>query len=88
MLITELKAKETILSLISGKVFIIIWVPLVYCIQYGFSMYGIKGLIELWNKHKQPKAEKPNPVAGMKQLSNNLYTDALGNYFTKDGKQL
>jgi len=71
-----------------GKVFIIIWVPLVYCIQYVFSMYGIKGLIELWRKHKEPKAEKPNPVEGMKQLSDNLYVNALGQYFTKDGKRL
>jgi len=71
-----------------GKVFIIIWVPLVYIIQYIFSMYGIKGIIEWLEKRHEPKPEKPNPVEGMKQLSDNLYINALGQYFTKEGKRL
>jgi len=65
-----------------GKVFYIIWAFLVYIIQYLFSMYGIKGILEMIaNRNKEPKAkkEKVDPVAGMEKLADNVYFD--GQYY-------
>ena len=76
-----------------GKVFYVVWMFLVYIIQYLFSMYGIKGILEAIakkaEKEKQPKVkkEKFDPVAGMQQLSDNLFTDGVG-YYTKKGQKL
>ena len=76
-----------------GKVFYVVWMFLVYIIQYLFSMYGIKGILEAIakkaEKEKQPKVkkEKLDPVAGMQQLSDNLFTDGV-NYYTKKGQKL
>ena len=76
-----------------GKVFYVVWMFLVYIIQYLFSMYGIKGILEAIakkaEKEKQPKVkkEKFDPVAGMQQLSDNLFTDGV-NYYTKKGQKL
>ena len=74
-----------------GKVFYIIWMFLVYIIQYVFSMFGIKGILELISKLKnrqpKPKREKFDPVAGMEKLDENVYFDGTA-YYTKKGVRL
>lgn len=74
-----------------GKVFYIIWMFLVYIIQYVFSMFGIKGILELISKlkNKQPKVkkEKFDPVAGMEKLDENVYFDGSA-YYNKKGVKL
>ena len=74
-----------------GKVFYIIWMFLVYIIQYVFSMFGIKGILELISKlkNRQPKVkkEKFDPVAGMEKLDENVYFDGSA-YYTKKGVRL
>ena len=74
-----------------GKVFYIIWMFLVYIIQYVFSMFGIKGILELISKpkHRQPKVkkEKFDPVAGMEKLDENVYFDGTA-YYNKKGVKL
>ena len=72
-----------------GKVFLIIWVPFVYIVQYVFSMYGIKGLINAFkNRGKKEKVARKDPLEGLQRLSDNCYTDGLGHYFTAKGKAL
>lgn len=75
-----------------GQVFLIIWVPFVYIVQYVFSMYGIKGLIRAAENHARkalaPKPEKKDPLEGLQKLSENCYTDGQGHYFTAKGKAL
>ena len=74
-----------------GKVFYIIWMFLVYIIQYVFSMFGIKGILELISKLKnrqpKPKREKFDPVAGMEKLDENVYFDGSA-YYNKKGVKL
>ena len=74
-----------------GKVFYIIWMFLVYIIQYVFSMFGIKGILELIsklkNKQPKPKREKFDPVAGMEKLDENVYFDGTA-YYNKKGVKL
>ena len=74
-----------------GKVFYIIWMFLVYIIQYVFSMFGIKGILELIsklkNKQPKPKREKFDPVAGMEKLDENVYFDGSA-YYNKKGVKL
>lgn len=74
-----------------GKVFYIIWMFLVYIIQYVFSMFGIKGILELISKlkNRQPKVkkEKFDPVAGMEKLDENVYFDGSA-YYNKKGVKL
>lgn len=74
-----------------GKVFYIIWMFLVYIIQYVFSMFGIKGILELISKlkNRQPKVkkEKFEPVAGMEKLDENVYFDGTA-YYNKKGVKL
>ena len=74
-----------------GKVFYIIWMFLVYIIQYVFSMFGIKGILELISKLKnrqpKPKREKFDPVAGMEKLDENVYYDGAS-YYNKKGVKL
>ena len=74
-----------------GKVFYIIWMFLVYIIQYVFSMFGIKGILELISKlkNRQPKVkkEKFDPVAGMEKLDENVYYDGTA-YYNKKGVKL
>ena len=74
-----------------GKVFYIIWMFLVYIIQYVFSMFGIKGILELISKLKnrqpKPKREKFDPVAGMEKLDENVYFDGTA-YYNKKGVKL
>lgn len=74
-----------------GKVFYIIWMFLVYIIQYVFSMFGIKGILELMaklkNKQPKPKKEKFDPVAGMEKLDENVYYDGTY-YYNKKGVRL
>jgi len=74
-----------------GKVFYIIWMFLVYIIQYVFSMFGIKGILELISKlkNRQPKVkkEKFDPVAGMEKLDENVYFDGTA-YYNKKGVKL
>lgn len=72
-----------------GKVFLIIWIPAVYIIQYVFSMYGIKGIINsAKNRVKKEKPVKKDPLEGLQKLSDNLYTDGKGGYFTAKGKKI
>lgn len=75
-----------------GKVFLIIWIPAVYIIQYLFSMYGIKGIISAARRRVEraelPKPVKKDPLEGMTRLSDNCYTDGQGHYFTAKGKTL
>ena len=64
---------------------------LVYIIQYVFSMFGIKGILELISKLKnrqpKPKREKFDPVAGMEKLDENVYFDGSA-YYNKKGVKL
>lgn len=73
-----------------GKVFYIIWMFLVYIIQYIFSMFGIKGILEIIanNKKKEPKQkkEKTDPVAGMEQVDEGVYFDGQHYYNRKGGR--
>ena len=74
-----------------GKVFYVIWMFLVYIIQYLFSMYGIKGILEMIanSKNKEPKQkkEKVDPVAGMEKLADNVYFDGE-HYYTRKGVRI
>ena len=68
-----------------------VWLCLVYIIQYVFSMYGIKGILNALKKQaekepKQKESEK-DPLEGLRKISDNLYTDDKGGYFQlKKGK--
>lgn len=75
-----------------NAVFYPVWLCLVYIIQYVFSMYGLKGILEaLKNRaEKQPKVKEPkkDPLEGLTKLNDKLYTDNQGNYFTAKGKKI
>ena len=80
----------------AGVVFYPVWLLLVYIIQYVFSMYGIKGLLELIRsrserepKEKQEKPKKVNPVEGYVKIDRNCYKDPVtGNFYNRKGEQL
>ena len=71
------------------------WFGIIYFSQYIFSMYGIKGLLNLKDKEpkekapKQPKPKKVNPVEGYKKISRNCYKDeATGIFYDRKGNKL
>lgn len=80
----------------AGAVFYPVWLLLVYIIQYIFSMYGIKGLLELIKsrsgrepKEKEEKPRKTNPVEGYVKIGHNCYKDpATGNFYNRKGERL
>ena len=75
-----------------GAVFYPIWLCLIYIIQYVFSMYGLKGILEAIRNRadREPKVKEPkkDPLEGLTKLNDKLYTDGQGNYFTAKGKKL
>lgn len=71
------------------------WFGIIYFSQYIFSMYGIKGLLNLKDKEpkekapKEPKPKKVNPVEGYKKISRNCYKDeATGIFYDRKGNRL
>lgn len=69
-----------------------VWLCLVYIIQYIFSMYGIKGIINAVKKHaeKEPKEKEPkkDPLEGLTRVSENLFMDDKGGYYQLKGKKV
>lgn len=75
-----------------NSAFIVFWVALVYVSQYVFSLYGLKGFLD-WLKERRKReveGEKKDesPLAGMKKIGDNLYSDGRGNYFDADGHRV
>ena len=71
------------------------WFGIIYFCQYIFSMYGIKGLLNLKDRDpkekapKEPKPKKVNPVEGFKKISRNCYKDeATGIFYDRKGNRL
>ena len=67
-----------------------IWFMLIYICQYVFSMFGIKNILGIKDKKKEPTTdkEKKDPLAGLQQVSKKVWTDGNGNYYNKRGKQI
>lgn len=68
------------------------WFMVIYVCQYVFSMYGIKGIIGLFNR-RHPHASKHekavSPVDGYKRISKNCYKDeATGKFYDRKGNEL
>ena len=68
-----------------------VWLCLVYIVQYVFSMYGIKGILNALKKHaeKEPKQKAPekDPLEGLTFVADGLYTDGK-NYYHLKGKKV
>ena len=70
------------------------WFLFIYICQYVFSMYGIKGILKIKDREKEPKQPKEkkvkvNPVEGMTKISRNCYKDPVsGHFFDRKGNQL
>lgn len=67
------------------------WFMVIYVCQYVFSMYGIKGIIGLFNRrHPHAPHEKAvSPVDGYKRISKNCYKDeATGKFYDRKGNEL
>lgn len=85
---------ESELPLPGNKALAPFWFALVYGAQYIFSMYGIKGILNLKHRpkaekpQKEPKPKKVNPVEGMEKLAKNVYRDAEGHLYDKKGVRL
>ena len=65
------------------------WFFVIYGAQYVFSMKGIKTILRIKDRpktEKPPKEKKVSPVKGMEKLARNVYRDADGKLFDKEGK--
>ena len=70
------------------------WFAVIYGAQYVFSMYGIKALLRIREKEKEPKApkepkpKKAKPTDGMTKIAHNVYKAADGNLYNRKGERL
>jgi len=67
-----------------------VWFMLIYIAQYVISMFGIKNILGIKDREKEPKPkkEKKDPLEGLTQVSPKLWTDGNGNYYKKNGKKM
>ncbi len=82
------------LPLPGNSAFAVFWFFIIYGSQYVFSMYGIKAMLRIKDKKKEPKApkepkpKKVKPTDGMTKIAHNVYKAADGKLYNKKGVEL
>lgn len=82
------------LPLPGNSAFAVFWFFIIYGSQYVFSMYGIKAMLRIKDKKKEPKApkepkpKKAKPTDGMTKIAHNVYKAADGKLYNRKGVEL